>query len=1482
LFLPDRIASILTGFVFLNTFLSAVSMKLSRLLVLFAILSCSVSSAFAQTGIPSDGRDYYIAYVKPSIKCSNVKPFQGIFVLVSSYYDARVEVDYFDKKSGKEVNAGTFNIGAKQYKQIPLDQFFMMPDNPDGEVPEYVACHIHASMPVNCSYYSTGPGSGGMYLALPTGALGRHYVIATYGANPAYGSSRSWFPCDPDSSSSMLVVIAVKDNTHVTITPNATSFSKLHVGKNSGTGARGIAQPFIVTLNRGQVYTLKSENDDDQPDMSGSLVDADQPIGVLAAQESAFNGETQFAATGGDQRDLAVEMMVPVEYWASEGYASAPMMDSPGASSSDPSIGDMFRVYTYDPKTTKVDFWDACSGKRTVSVSQMQNPPTTVHNVQCGINVRSEEGQKIFVEQYDYRLMTTTEPFPAPSQMNVVPMPRWRNSYMWSVPDDKNQVHKRRYVNVIAPSSQITKIKYWKDGQGPRPITSLPTVGSSYSIPNTGGLIVARRFEIAPGSYYATADSTFGLYQYGELGLDPDFDLGDNDGDDYYFSYAAPVGQSFSIDGALRPKLTVDTFCSSWQVHIRDVFPLDGGVAQVELLKDPSGVLKRKPGTDSGYVSTNVDFDPVNFTVVPGDTVVDVKVKVDNPLQDAEGWFWVLNAAGNDTLIHLLYKAPFLTFGRDFSTSKVDSAQFMKIPLGQDSCARFVLRNSGDVGQKSYTVTDANFLQGGQGVFRISGTIPSLPAVLKPGDSVIVDLCFSTNTPAKVFIDTLHIVTDCPEAFAQVVGSSTYPLIFATDWDFGKIAVGQTSTHVVNVKNTGTADLLITKKWLLHDNINFSFVDSASLPITLAPGKSVNLNFMYRPTVAGADSTINDWGTNLVAPFEHQEKDFSRLWGRATAPALRWNKPVDSLRTICDAPVQDTLYLINPATDSLGQTMTISNVAVIGPTAGEWSIVKNQLGYDPLHDFSLAPGDSIWVLLVFTPDITKPMPDRYVDRHDTLIAYDNKSINPFVSLIGHVDHADLASSTNNLDLGVVQPGQTTSTQTVTITNPGTAPLIISDLSLDNPAFHIVAPSLGVGDTIMPGESKTIQVNGTVTQDGDTKGTLTVKGSTNCDPDALIALLAATRYVKVQGEGHEYAPTYVCRNNAYDVKVTSSGSDPVILKTIEIVDDPSMPGASTEFHFTDGTRTLNVNQTLTRDQPYPYQIVFEPTAVQNSKALVRYTYDTARNQGIAPWQEVDNITGPAALEHQTVTAAKNDATTEHFMATSGETFEVPVRFKEVLPGMADAHQLQFDFTFRRDLFHYNQTLAAAGYTIVNVSNGTVSGSLETRTITIQPTSSTTFGNADELLRVSMQLMVARDTNSDFIISNALYTDSKGNDICYIIHNELPGAFTPIDLCGNDIMRRFLESGVLTYGIREVGPNPATSTVNVTLDVRKDKSPISIEVYNALGNRVYSNTSVMSTGIHTSTVDVSSLSSGEYTVRIASASGQVQSKKLVIQK
>src|SRR5581483_2915758 len=382
--------------------------------------------------------------------------------------------------------------------------------------------------------------------------------------------------------------------------------------------------------------------------------------------------------------------------------------------------------------------------------------------------------------------------------MNIIPLSRCRTSYMWQVPDDKSQVHKKRYINIIARSDQLNHINLWHNAIGPVNLGGYPADGQAYTIPGHPEL-VGKRYEIFPGSYYAIGDSAFALYQYGDLGLDPDYDLGDNDDEDYYFSYASTCGISFGIDGAFSPTISANTLCDGWNVHIKDVNPLDRGLSTIDILNDPSGVLKRKPGSDSGYVSSNVEFIPTDFTVIPGTTDTTVQIQVENPLQDAWAWVWAVNGAGNDTLIYLHYTAPKLAF---YSTQAgKDSAFFLNVSLGVDTCTRFVFKNLNASGGLSYNVSSYHFAVGSQG-FQVSNVSPALPAKLAPGDSIVFQLCFSAAASAHVYHDTLIVQTDCPSPSAPLVGSTQVGAINAEDYDFGAVTVGTTKCSNVRVWNS--------------------------------------------------------------------------------------------------------------------------------------------------------------------------------------------------------------------------------------------------------------------------------------------------------------------------------------------------------------------------------------------------------------------------------------------------------------------------------------------------------------------------------------------------------------------------------------------------------------------------------------------------------------------------------------------------------
>jgi len=1481
-------------------------MKYSKLLFLLALLGCLAFSfkpahGQSQKGILSDGRDFYIAQLTPSLSnCSQLKPYQSYWALISSFYDCTVKVTYFND-DGTETTGQSFVLHAKNGIQVALDQPHMnpkdangMPINPRGQVPEYSSCHIHATRPISVSYYSTGPNSGSLYMALQTGALGKTYVVAAMNADPGLGKATGFrATCPDDSGSSEIGIIAVQDNTTVAITPNGLTRMG-NVGVHCGDGATGIPSQFGTTLNRGQVYWVKSTDDDLSNDLSGSIVQANHPVAVIAGCESAFNGETAESVLSDEQRNMSVEQMMPVDFWTDKDFVSMPTAQDPNEDPSDGSAGNQYKIFTYNPGTKLTVSVDKISPYLNVPLDPFSCPPLTFENVEDGINISSnnlpgaDTGNKIMVEEYQYRQMSggSANPSLAPEQMNIIPLSRFRTSYMWQVPDNKYYQRQRRYINVIAQRSQLSHIYLIHNGGAPGALSALPSATGNVSIPGHPEL-VGRSYEVTGGAYYAYGDSAFAVYQFGDLGYDLDIDLGDNDGDDYFFSYMSTCGLSFGIDGASTPKISADTICGTgWNLKVVDNNPLDRGISTVDLLNDPNGVLKRKPGTDSGYVSQNVHFNPVDLTVIPGDTMLTVAIKVDNPLQDAWAYVWVVNGAGNDTVIYLHYTAPKLTFLSDQGPND-DSINFINSPVGADTCARMVFRNLEQNSGQSYHVSGYHFAQGGL-PFRVSSTVPPLPATLAPGDSIVFNVCFNTSQPAQVFNDTLIVETDCPKALAALLGSTKVGQINAADYDFGAVVIGHTACHTVRVWNTGFAPITLTKQWVLDNTANFTFEDSAKLPLILDTGiaNGVNLTFCYTPTDTNGDSTQQHWGSDLPEPFTHVNKDFSILKGHGTKPALNWNIPLQYITTECDTPRTFRSIL----SDSGNATIDVDSLGIIGPDLAEVAIVGHR---SPAKKFTLYPYNTSlqnvdtaeWVDVKFTPDLSKPLPGRWADRHDTLVAYDQDSIYPLVVLYLEVHHGEVDLSQTSVDLGITQPGVPTQTKTIVVTNGGDAPLIIQSITIDTP-FTIVQPgSLKQWDTIYPGKRDTVLVQATMTWNGSDSGYLNIIGLTPLCSQGSTFLKVASSSIQALAVGHDFSPTYICMSNGDSVSASAGiTSIPVKIVSAQIIDDPSDPGGSADFVFSlNNTRSIpNASFTLNAGATEKYGILFVPTLKQAEVADVIFTFDTASNPGVAPWKDTVKITGLGLQEH-TVLSVQNPQPGPYTSGTSS-VFQVPIQMTMPIAGGADIHSISMDISYKRDIFDPLSTpvVALAPYTVVNSTLDQTNDPAVIH-VTIGRTDGQPFNSTAVLANLEFRVMVAKDTITNVVVSNVEFQNSAGSNVCYVLHDTIPASFNPINYCGDDMLRRLVETGQVSLGIRGVHPNPATNTVHIGLDVREDGVPMTIELYNALGQlvRSYGHGTPMPAGLQGMDLDLSDVPPGAYSLRVLTP-GYTVGRTLVVQK
>ena len=152
-------------------------------------------------------------------------------------------------------------------------------------------------------------GSSDAFLALPTSALGKTYVVSTR-LNLGYGRSLKL---------SNFGVISQRDGTKVSITLKTNGIVSYLDSKY------GVGETFTVTLNKLETFHLTHGYD-----LSGTIINSNYPVAVLSGSPCENVGKSGYC-------DHLVSYLLPVEKWGKE-YILVPAMKSATS-------GDFYRVF---------------------------------------------------------------------------------------------------------------------------------------------------------------------------------------------------------------------------------------------------------------------------------------------------------------------------------------------------------------------------------------------------------------------------------------------------------------------------------------------------------------------------------------------------------------------------------------------------------------------------------------------------------------------------------------------------------------------------------------------------------------------------------------------------------------------------------------------------------------------------------------------------------------------------------------------------------------------------------------------------------------------------------------------------------------------------------------------------------------------------------------------------------------------------------
>jgi hypothetical protein len=401
---------------------------------------------------------------------------------------------------------------------------------------------------------------------------------------------------------------------------------------------------------------------------------------------------------------------------------------------------------------------------------------------------------------------------------------------------------------------------------------------------------------------------------------------------------------------------------------------------------------------------------------------------------------------------------------------------------------------------------------------------------------------------------------------------------------FGNLTVGSASTQSVTLASTGTAPVTISSATLSGSGFTLS---GGAFPGRLNPGQSLKLNVQFDPTTAGAASgklTIQSDSVDNSA---------------AVVTLSGTGMPVASPQlTLSTADLTFGNVTVNSAS-TLPETLTSTGTAPVTinsarPTGTRFTVSGSNF------PVTLNPGQSVTLKVQFDPTAAGAASGQ-------LTIQSNSSTNgtAVVNLSGTgttAPSSQLTLSAASLTFGNVTVN-TASTQPVTLTSIGIAPVTINSAALTGTGFTVLGPTFPV--TLNPSQSVTLNVQFDPTTTGVASGRLTIQSDSSTDSTAVVNLngtgtAATSPQLTLSAASLTFGDVTVNTASTQPVALTSTGTAPVTIQS----------AATTGAVFTVSGGTFPV--TLHPGQSVTLNVQFQPTATGVATDQLTIQSDSSTN------------------------------------------------------------------------------------------------------------------------------------------------------------------------------------------------------------------------------------------------------------------------------
>ncbi|RIJ46850.1 PKD domain-containing protein [Maribellus luteus] len=273
-----------------------------RLLLLIAFFGSFGLLSAQETGNPcrrsTEGKEFWFGFMESR----NYHNGHYLEVTVTAREKTNITITVGEDANGSNVYSKSLAVNANSSIQIQLP--WETVEAIGSEEIQRKGIHLVSEKPVNVYALNWDQNSADVAVIYPVESLGKEYYAMCYEPdidlnNPTKGNGRN----------SEFLIVAAEDSTLIAITPSKIT-DKLRPKDST----------FTVTLNRGQIFQVQSENevntgDQGQGDLTGSFINSSKPIAFYSGSLSTR------VPTGKCCWDHLYEQIPPIHTWGREYYA---------------------------------------------------------------------------------------------------------------------------------------------------------------------------------------------------------------------------------------------------------------------------------------------------------------------------------------------------------------------------------------------------------------------------------------------------------------------------------------------------------------------------------------------------------------------------------------------------------------------------------------------------------------------------------------------------------------------------------------------------------------------------------------------------------------------------------------------------------------------------------------------------------------------------------------------------------------------------------------------------------------------------------------------------------------------------------------------------------------------------------------------------------------------------------------------------------